>query len=55
MQMLGAGGEGDHYPWKITVNQRTGERIVPTAEPSEARIRRLSDPSLDGRPRACHQ
>lgn len=29
MQMAGAGGEGDHYPWKIYVNQRTGERIVP--------------------------
>jgi phytanoyl-CoA hydroxylase len=29
MQMEGAGGEGDHYPWKIYVNQRTGERIVP--------------------------
>jgi ectoine hydroxylase-related dioxygenase (phytanoyl-CoA dioxygenase family) len=29
MQMQGAGGEGGHYPWKIYVNQRTGERIVP--------------------------
>lgn len=29
MQMIGAGGEGNHYPWKITVNQRTGERFVP--------------------------
>jgi ectoine hydroxylase-related dioxygenase (phytanoyl-CoA dioxygenase family) len=29
MQPPGAGGEGDHYPWKISVNQRTGERIVP--------------------------
>jgi phytanoyl-CoA hydroxylase len=29
MQMIGAGGEGDHYPWKIYVNQRTGKRIVP--------------------------
>jgi len=29
MQEIGAGGEGDHYPWKIYVNQRTGERIVP--------------------------
>jgi ectoine hydroxylase-related dioxygenase (phytanoyl-CoA dioxygenase family) len=29
MQEIGAGGEGDHYPWKIKVNQRTGERIVP--------------------------
>jgi phytanoyl-CoA hydroxylase len=29
MQAIGAGGEGDHYPWKIYVNQRTGERIVP--------------------------
>ena len=29
MQKVGAGGEGDHYPWKVYVNQRTGERIVP--------------------------
>jgi phytanoyl-CoA hydroxylase len=29
MQEIGAGGEGDHYPWKITVNQRTGERFAP--------------------------
>jgi hypothetical protein len=29
MQAEGAGGEGGHYPWKIYVNQRTGERIVP--------------------------
>jgi phytanoyl-CoA hydroxylase len=29
MQAVGSGGEGNHYPWKITVNQRTGERFVP--------------------------
>ncbi len=29
MQEIGTGGEGGHYPWKIYVNQRTGERIVP--------------------------
>ena len=33
-------GEGDHYPWKIYVNQVTGERIVPettmTDEPMTA-------------------
>jgi len=29
MQEIGAGGEGNHYPWKIRVNQRTGERFVP--------------------------
>jgi len=29
MQEIGAGGEGDHYPWKITVNQRTGARFAP--------------------------
>jgi phytanoyl-CoA hydroxylase len=29
MQETGAGGEGRHYPWKIYVNQRTGETIVP--------------------------
>ena len=26
-----AEGEGDHYPWKVYVNQRTGERIVPAS------------------------
>ena len=26
---VGAPGEGDHYPWKVYVNQFTGERIVP--------------------------
>ena len=31
MQAVGAGGEGGHYPWKVYVNQRTGERIVPTS------------------------
>jgi phytanoyl-CoA hydroxylase len=29
LQAIGSGGEGNHYPWKITVNQRTGERFVP--------------------------
>ena len=29
LQEIGAGGEGGHYPWKIYVNQRTGERITP--------------------------
>jgi phytanoyl-CoA hydroxylase len=32
MQAEGAGGEGAHYPWKIYVNQRTGERIVPQSK-----------------------
>lgn len=29
MQAVGTGGEGGHYPWKIYVDQRTGETIVP--------------------------
>jgi phytanoyl-CoA hydroxylase len=29
MQVPGSNGEGDHYPWKVYVNQVTGERIVP--------------------------
>ncbi|MET1003566.1 MAG: phytanoyl-CoA dioxygenase family protein, partial [Acidimicrobiia bacterium] len=29
MQTPDAGGEGGHYPWKIYVNQITGERITP--------------------------
>jgi phytanoyl-CoA hydroxylase len=31
LQDVGAGGEGGHYPWKIYVNQRTGERTVPVS------------------------
>jgi hypothetical protein len=34
-QAVGAGGEGDHYPWKVTVNQRTGERTRPKSRPLE--------------------
>jgi hypothetical protein len=30
MQAKGSGGEGGHYPWKVYVNQRTGERSVPS-------------------------
>lgn len=29
MRRAGSLGEGDHYPWKVYVNQITGERIVP--------------------------
>ena len=29
MQQVGAGGEGGHYAWKVYVNQRTGELIIP--------------------------
>jgi len=29
MRVVGTLGEGDHYPWKVYVNQLTGERIVP--------------------------
>jgi phytanoyl-CoA hydroxylase len=36
MQKIGAGGEGDHYPWKVLVNQRTGERVVPESKPLES-------------------
>ena len=31
MQAVGAGGEGDHYPWKFYVNQKTGKKIVPAS------------------------
>lgn len=30
-----SGGEGDHYPWKIYVNQFTGERSVPPSREPE--------------------
>ncbi len=29
MKVVGTKGEGDHYPWKVYVNQFTGERVVP--------------------------
>jgi ectoine hydroxylase-related dioxygenase (phytanoyl-CoA dioxygenase family) len=29
MRVVGSPGEGDHYPWKVYVNQVTGERTVP--------------------------
>jgi len=29
MRRIGSQGEGDHYPWKVYVNQITGERVVP--------------------------
>jgi ectoine hydroxylase-related dioxygenase (phytanoyl-CoA dioxygenase family) len=29
LRVVGSLGEGDHYPWKIYVNQVTGERIKP--------------------------
>ena len=29
MQVVGSGGEGGHYPWKVYVNQMTGERTIP--------------------------
>ena len=29
MQTVDAGGEGDHYPWKIWVDQRDGKTYVP--------------------------
>jgi phytanoyl-CoA hydroxylase len=28
-QAVGAGGQGGHYPWRVKVNQRTGERSSP--------------------------
>lgn len=29
LQKIGAGGEGNHYAWRVCVNQRTGERTTP--------------------------
>ena len=29
LRVVGSGSEGDHYPWKVYVNQFTGERITP--------------------------
>jgi phytanoyl-CoA hydroxylase len=29
MRVAGSQGEGDHYPWKVYVNQLTGDRIKP--------------------------
>ena len=32
-QAVGAGGEGDHYPWRVKVNQKTGTRVSPPSRP----------------------
>jgi hypothetical protein len=32
-RVVGSKGEGDHYPWKVYVNQLTGERTVPPSRP----------------------
>jgi ectoine hydroxylase-related dioxygenase (phytanoyl-CoA dioxygenase family) len=29
LRVVGSGGEGDHYPWKVTVNQFSDERTTP--------------------------
>lgn len=29
MRVVGSAGEGDHYPWKVYVNQFTGKRHIP--------------------------
>jgi hypothetical protein len=29
LRVVGTGGEGGHYPWKVYVNQFTGEEIRP--------------------------
>ncbi len=29
LRVVGSLGEGDHYPWKVYVNQFTGERVIP--------------------------
>jgi len=29
LRVDGTDGEGDHYPWKVYVNQFTGERTTP--------------------------
>jgi ectoine hydroxylase-related dioxygenase (phytanoyl-CoA dioxygenase family) len=29
LRVVGSEGEGDHYPWKVYVNQITGERVKP--------------------------
>jgi hypothetical protein len=33
LRVVGSPGEGDHYPWKVYVNQITGERTVPPSRP----------------------
>jgi hypothetical protein len=30
LRLEGSPGEGDHYPWKVYVNQFTGERYEPS-------------------------
>ena len=33
LRVEGSEGEGDHYPWKVIVNQFTGERLRPADVP----------------------
>jgi phytanoyl-CoA hydroxylase len=35
LQVVGTGGEGDPYPWRVKVSQRAGERIVPDSAPKK--------------------
>ena len=45
LRVAGTEGEGDHYPWKVYVNQFTGERVVPHRD--DRRVDRAS-PLADG-------
>ena len=36
----GTQGEGDHYPWKVYVNQITGERFTPNALAANQELQR---------------
>ncbi len=39
MQAIGAGGEGDPYPWRVKVKQRTAEGMGPAGGPVEPKGR----------------
>lgn len=46
LQRRGAGGEGDHYPWRVKVNQRTGERTAIGMSPPGMRGSALGMPAV---------
>ena len=49
LRVAGAEGEGDHYPWKVYVNQVTGERTVPESPMTADAGRRVGRALAAGR------
>jgi hypothetical protein len=48
-RVVGSEGEGDHYPWKVYVNQFTGKRVTPRSA-QRARDARAAGGERPGNP-----